>query len=137
VHLVIPAGALAADADISIAPAHSDTPLPTTALRCGAEFAIEPAGLALALPATLTLPFDESTVAGALRFDDEVKVWLLDGGKWGQVKQIASSEGLVSIEVGRLTTLAAGVNPPTCTPPWSAGRSTTRCSFVAATSSPV
>jgi hypothetical protein len=112
VHLVIPAGALSADTDISIAPAASDVALPTTAVRCGSEFALSPGGLALAMPATLTLPFDETTVTEHLRFDDEVKAWDLDGNTWGQVKQIDSSEGRVSIEVSKLDTYAAGVNPP-------------------------
>jgi len=112
VHLVVPPGALARATDISISLAKSAVPLPKTAEACGPEFAIEPAGLALALPATLTLPFDENTVQTALRFDDEVKAWQLDGDKWGQVKQTDSSEGRVSIELNRLSPLAAGVNPP-------------------------
>jgi hypothetical protein len=112
VHLVVPPGALAADTDVSIAPATTDVALPKTAVRCGPEFTIEPAGLALAAPATLTLPFDENTIATNFRFDDEVKVWTLDGTTWGQAKQTDSAEGRVSIELGKLMTLAAGVNPP-------------------------
>jgi hypothetical protein len=112
VHLVVPAGALAADTDISIVPAAANVALPTTAVRCGPEFTIEPVGLALTAAATLTLPFDEDAVTQNLRFDDEVKVWSLDGGAWGQVKQIDSSEGRVEIELSKLETYAAGVNPP-------------------------
>jgi hypothetical protein len=112
VHLVIPPGALSADTDISIRPVDSDTPLPATAVRCGPEFTIEPAGLKLAVPATLTLPFDESAVTAQDRFDDEVKVWVLGDGAWGQQLQTDSTSGEVTIQLDALTIAAAGVNPP-------------------------
>ncbi|HEX4447529.1 MAG TPA: hypothetical protein VH044_12360 [Polyangiaceae bacterium] len=112
VHLVIPPGALAADTDISIRPASNDTALPVTAVRCGAEFTIEPAGLKLAVPASLSLPFDEGTVTDQNRFDDEVKVWVLNGAMWGQQLQTDSEPGQVTVDLDTLTTAAAGVNPP-------------------------
>ena len=112
VHLVIPPGALAADTPIVIRPAASDTPLPATAVRCGGEFSIEPAGLALAVPATLSLPFDEGTITDQDRFDDEVKVWVLQGASWGQQPQTDSEPGQVTVQIDTLTTAAAGVNPP-------------------------
>src|SRR5215831_7472574 len=76
VTLKVPPGALAGPTEIRIAPAAQAMPLPVTAVRCGPMFSIEPAGLQLAVPATLTLPFDETTVTEQLRFDDEVKVWV-------------------------------------------------------------
>jgi hypothetical protein len=116
VHLIIPQGALSADTDISIRPADSDTALPKTAVRCGPEFTIEPSGVELAVPATLTLPFDESAVTAQDRFDDEVKVWVLGGdNKWGQKLQMDSAPGEVTIPLDSLATVAAGVNPPAST----------------------
>lgn len=113
VHLQIPEGALAEKTEIVVRAVPEGTPLPETAVRCGQNYAIEPAGLALAVPAELTLPFDETTVTDHYRFDDEVKVWELQDGKWGQRLQTGSSEGLVTIELDALSAnLAAGVNPP-------------------------
>ena len=112
VHLVIPPGALSADTDITIRPVDSETALPATAVRCGPEFTIEPAGLKLAAPATLTLPFDETTIADHDRFDDEVKVWVLGAGSWGQQLQTDSAAGAVTVQLDTLTIAAAGVNPP-------------------------
>ena len=112
VAIVIPAGALAKDTDISVHRVDAATPLPATAVACGPEFAIEPAGLALAVPATVTLPFDADTVTDHDRFGDEVKVWALDGATWGQRPQTDSSDARVTIELDSLTTVGAGVNPP-------------------------
>ena len=112
VTLVIPPGALAGKTDITVYRGDSATPLPTTALRCGPEFVIEPEGLKLATPATVTLPFDESTVTQHDRFDEDVKAWALQNGTWGQRTQTSSSAGLVSIELDSLMTVAAGINPP-------------------------
>jgi hypothetical protein len=110
--LVIPAGALSAKTDITVSRGNSATPLPTTALRCGPEFVIEPQGLKLTAPATVTLPFDENTVTQHDRFDEDVKAWALQDGKWGQRTQTSSSAGQVDIELDSLTTVAAGINPP-------------------------
>ena len=115
VRITIPAGALAANTEISVHPAESAAPLPSTAVRCGPEFAIEPAGLALAVPAAVTLPFDEDAVTAQDRFDDEVKVWAFDGAKWGQQLQTDSTQGLVTIQLASMQTVAAGVNPPAST----------------------
>ena len=108
VHLVIPAGALAADTEIIVRPTSSTTALPKTAVGCGQGFDIEPAGLKLAAPATLTLPFDESTVTDQNRFDDEVKVWILEGSKWGQQAQTDSAAGRVTIALDAMTDRRAG-----------------------------
>lgn len=112
VKLVIPAGALSEETEITITPADDGTPLPSTAVRCGEQFALAPAGLVLAQPATLTLPFDPKAVTKNLRFADEVKVWALDGAEWGRREQTDSDEKTVSVQLGALTTAAAGVNPP-------------------------
>jgi hypothetical protein len=78
-------------------------------------FSIEPAGLALAAPATLTLPFDEATVTDQLRFDDEVKVWVGNDGAWSQQLQTDSAAGSVTVQLPVLEKAAAGVNPPAST----------------------
>jgi len=75
-------------------------------------FALEPAGLALAVPASVTLPFDESVIQTNERFDDEVKVWVRDGDHWSRQLQTDSAEGSVTVQLPTLTTVAAGVNPP-------------------------
>jgi hypothetical protein len=112
VHVVIPAGALAADTEIKITPATDGTPLPATAVRCGPMFSIAPAGLALAAPASVTLPFDESVIQANDRFDDEVKVWVRAGDHWTRSLQTDSAEGSVTFDLPALTNVAAGVNPP-------------------------
>ncbi|HMI84178.1 MAG TPA: hypothetical protein VK550_08790 [Polyangiaceae bacterium] len=114
VHLTIPQGALSSDTAISVRPVTNETPLPPTAVRIGPQFTLEPAGLALANAAKLSLPFDETRVTDQYRFDDEVKVWALkgDGNGWTQRKQVDSTSTTVSVELDTLTTVAAGVNPP-------------------------
>jgi hypothetical protein len=109
VHVVIPPGALSSATDLKVSLADDSTPLPTTAVRCGPTISIEPANLALALPATVTVPFDETVVDDSLRFDDDVKVWVRNGDKWGQQKQVDSATGEVTIELPALTHVAAGV----------------------------
>jgi ZU5 domain len=108
----IPAGALSQTTHIEISAASAIKPLPSAAVACGPIFDIQPAGLKLAAPATLTLPFDESKVTDNLRFDDQVKVWALDNDTWGQLLQIDSSQGSVSVETQTLQAAGAGVNPP-------------------------
>jgi hypothetical protein len=113
VSLAVPAGALTSSTEITIAPAGQTAPLPSTAVRCGPMFVIEPTGMALAAPATLTLPYDEQTVTDNLRFDDQVKVWASpDGATWGQDLQTDSATGSVTIETSALGFFASGVNPP-------------------------
>jgi hypothetical protein len=113
VQLTIPAGALTDKTPITIKAVDEGVPLPQTAVRCGPNFSIEPAGLALSVPASLTLPFDEGTITDQYRFDDEVKVWDLQNGAWGQRLQTDSNEGTVTIDLEAFSSdLAAGVNPP-------------------------
>jgi hypothetical protein len=116
VRLAIPAGALATDTEIEIAPAGDAAALPVTAVRCGPMFALRPAGLALTTPAALTLPFSEQTVTDQMRFDDQVKVWVSDGSTWGQRLQTDSGTGSVTVQLDALAAdVAAGVNPPAST----------------------
>lgn len=115
VHLSIPQGALTEPTQIEIAPASGLKPLPQGAVGCGPEFQIQPAGVKLAAAATLTLPFDETTVTDNHRFDDQVLVWAVQDGKWGQQAQTESAEGSVTVELSELNGVGAGVKPPTDT----------------------
>lgn len=112
VHVVIPAGALSAATDLQVKLADVGTPLPATAVACGPTVEILPAGLKLAVPASVTLPFDQTKVESSQRFEDEVKVWVLDGDHWGQKLQTDSQESRVTINLDTLSDVAAGVNPP-------------------------
>ena len=112
VQLSIPAGALAEPTEIDLAKASGLKPLPSGAVGCGPEFQIQPAGLKLGAAASLTLPFDEKTVTDNYRFDDQVLVWAIRDGKWGQQAQVESSEGSVTVELSELNGVGAGVKPP-------------------------
>jgi hypothetical protein len=112
VHLSIPQGALDQATEIELAPASGLKPLPNGAVGCGPEFQIQPAGMKLAAPASLTLPFDETIVTDNHRFDDEVLVWAVQDGKWGQQTQTDSAEGSVTVELNELNGVGAGVKPP-------------------------
>jgi hypothetical protein len=112
VKLHFPAGALADPTEIEVHTLHEDKPLPSGSVACGPLFEIGPVGLALAKPATLTLPFSETAVSDNKRFDDEVKVWWLGDQGWGQREQVDSQEGTVSVEISKLSGGGAGVNPP-------------------------
>ena len=112
VRLTIPQGALVDKTQIEIVPATNLKPLPASAVGCGPEFEILPAGLKLDGEAKLTLPFNEQAVSEHYRFDDEVKVWAVMDGKWGQLLQSDSSEGSVTVALQELNGVGAGVNPP-------------------------
>jgi hypothetical protein len=112
VTLTIPAGALASDTPIEIRPSAEEASLPSPAMRAGPQFAIEPAGTQLAMPARVTLPFDEDVVAANDRFDDEVGVWVREGDHFEQRKQVESAPGSVTAEISSLDLVAAGVSPP-------------------------
>ncbi len=104
VKLTIPAGALARDTRIEIGPSAEETSLPGSVVRSGPQFAIGPAGTQLAVPARVTLPFDEEVVTTNSRFDDEVGVWVRKGDHFGQREQVDSEPGSV--------TAAEGNRPP-------------------------
>jgi hypothetical protein len=112
VKLTVPAGALAEATDVAITVADGATPLPKTAVRCGPMFALAPAGLKLAVPATVTLPYDPAIVGDQNRFEDEVKVWVAREGGWGQRLQTDNAASTVSVEIESFALIAAGVNPP-------------------------
>jgi hypothetical protein len=112
VRLQVPAGALAAPTALSIVPSDHGTPLPVTAVRCGPMFSLQPAGLALRVPVSLTLPYDEAIIAEQFRFEDQVKVWVSQSDGWGQRLQTDGGTGRVTIELDSFAVVAAGVNPP-------------------------
>jgi len=112
VALHVPAGALSEPTDIAILTGQNTTPLPATAVGCGPMFTLMPTGLALAQPATLTLPVDENAVTEQDRFSDQVKVWAAGNGAWKQRLAVDSTEGTVTVELDALTDVEAGVNPP-------------------------
>ena len=115
VHLSIPPGALASPTMIEVHPLVNAAPLPTSAVACGPMFELRPQGLALAKPASLTLPFSETTVSDNDRFEDDVKVWWLGASGWGQREQTDSHIGTVTVQVQALSGGGAGVVPPATT----------------------
>ena len=112
VKLTIPAGALASDTPIEIRPSAEEASLPSSAVRSGPQFAIGPAGTLLAMPARVTLPFDEGVVTANHRSDDEVEVFVLEGDHFGQREQVESAPRSVTAEISSLDLVAAVVNPP-------------------------
>lgn len=109
VRLVVPAGALASETEIVIRASVDPVPLALTAERVGPQFSVEPAGLALAVPAKLTVPFDAELRAQWAQQDSDCKVWLRDGAGWTSAEQTASSPEGVTVELRSLTVAAAGV----------------------------
>ncbi len=112
VKLTIPAGALASDTRIEISPSAQEMALPSSVVRSGPQFAIGPAGTRLALPAQVTLPFDEDIATANDRFDDEVDVWVREGGQFAQRKQVEGTPGSVTVDLSSLDLVSAGLNPP-------------------------
>jgi hypothetical protein len=109
VKVVIPPGALASDTVIEIKPADAETPLPANSLRVGPQIDIGPSGMELAVPAQVTLPFDENISAANDRFDDEVSVQSVSGG---EKKQVDSDVGSVTVDLSTLDRVAASVSLP-------------------------
>ncbi|MEZ4464985.1 MAG: hypothetical protein R3F43_10925, partial [bacterium] len=68
-----------------------------------------PAGLALAVPARLTVPFDPDLRQGWDVPDSDCRVWFRDGEGWSNADQVGSTPAGVTIELSSLTTVAAGV----------------------------
>jgi hypothetical protein len=119
--LVVPPGALSAATDIVITQSEDPTPLPVGARRIGPQFSFAPKDLALAQPATLTLPANPDEVASYGSHTSDMKVWSLVNGAWARSEPTATAEGLVTIDFPGLTTVAAGVKiltvPASCTGP--------------------
>ena len=108
--LVVPAGALASETDVVVRASVEPVPLALTAERVGPQFSIEPAGLALAAPAKLTVPFDPTLRAEWAQADGDCKVWLRDGAGWTSAEQTAVSPEGVTVDVRTLTVAAAGIS---------------------------
>lgn len=107
--LEIPAGALSADTEIVVSPTVDETPLAQTAERVGPTFSISPVDLALAVPAQLTLPIDAELRAAWEVADTDCRVWQRTAEGWERREQTASSAESVTVELDRLSTVAAGV----------------------------
>lgn len=117
--LEIPAGALAVEAEIVVRPTVDETPLAVTAERVGPAFSLTPTDLALAVPARVTVPVDAELRAAWDVPDTDCRVWQRTAEGWERREQSASSPETVTVEIDRLSTLAAGVLraslPLTCT----------------------
>lgn len=107
--LEIPAGALAADTEIVVRPVVDATPLAQTAERVGPAFALSPEDLALAVPARVTVPVDAELRAAWDVPDTDCRVWQRTAEAWERREQTASTPESVTVEIERLSTLAAGV----------------------------
>lgn len=117
VRLVIAPGALAQETPISIVEATDPTQLPPRAAGVGRQFAISPASTALAMPATLTLPFTLSAVMHYARTSTEVKVWAkTDETTWTLREPTSTSSRTVTIDLPAFTIAAAGVRLPVAGP---------------------
>jgi hypothetical protein len=112
VRVQIPAGAVSTPTDVSVSVAGQTVALPKTAVRCGQLFNLEPAGLALAKPAIVTLPYDPKIVADHFRFEDQVRVWVSKDAGWTQRLQTDNGPNTVTVEVTALSIVSAGVVPP-------------------------
>ncbi|HET7785517.1 MAG TPA: hypothetical protein VFL36_06065 [Myxococcales bacterium] len=109
VKLVIPPNALAAATMIQIQPVASAVPLPASALRVGPQLEIAPAGTQLAIPAQVTVPFDDGAVSANDRFGDEVEALVLSQGQWAQTRQSDSAAGSLTFNLSRLDVVSAGI----------------------------
>jgi hypothetical protein len=107
--VVIPPGALAADTEITVTQSEDMTPLPVGARRIGPQLTLGPATATLAKPASLTLPAVPAEVDSYGSQTGDMKVWRLESGAWARSEPTATAEGLVTIDLPLLTTVAAGV----------------------------
>jgi hypothetical protein len=120
--LEIPAGALVADTEIIVRPAVDATPLAQTAERVGPAFSLSPEDLALAVPARVTVPVDPELRAAWDVPDTDCRVWQRTAEAWERREQTASTPESVTVEIERLSTLAAGVLRTARTPTCATGR---------------
>ncbi|MET0343730.1 MAG: hypothetical protein ABW252_22140 [Polyangiales bacterium] len=102
VRLTIPRGALKAPTMVSLREAEPTSKLPETAVQVGRSFALEPTGLTLSTPASLTLPFDQKVVTDRQRQARDVRMWVFDGASWSQILQQASGDGSVTVKLDAL-----------------------------------
>lgn len=107
-----PAGAVPADTLVTVVPGSETDPLPELAERVGAQFSFGPGDLVLAAPVDLTLPVRTASLGQLGAGAEDVRVWIRDGDTWSLQTTTASSVESVTIQVGALTTAAAGVKLP-------------------------
>jgi hypothetical protein len=107
--LTIPAGALTEDTEITIRPTFDPTPLPPLAEGVGQQFAIEPAGVALAVPATLDVSTDPNMVAYYHQTAADCMVWQRAGSGWTVDAATATGSADVQVSLATLSTIRAGV----------------------------
>lgn len=107
--LVIPAGALDEEVEVVVSGGADPTPLAQSAERVGPQFSIEPAGLVLKSPASLSVPFDESLRQAWDVLDEECRVWYRDGDGWSNAEQTASTPTSVTVDLPKFSVAAAGV----------------------------
>jgi hypothetical protein len=119
VSLTIPAGALAQETEIVVRGTVDPVPLSNRAERVGPQIALEPAGLELAVPAQITIPYDSSLRAQWDTPDAECKVWQRSGDGWMMIEQLSTTSDAITIALSTLSTVAAGVSvrdlAPSCT----------------------
>ncbi len=110
VRLSIPPGALAEPTRITITAVGSAVPmLSDLAEGVGPGFAIEPAGLALELPAELTLPVSPVSRDLFLADAEECKIWMRDGDEWRAVDQVRADDTSVTVQTQTLDLALSGV----------------------------
>ncbi|MCA9546671.1 MAG: hypothetical protein KC613_19835 [Myxococcales bacterium] len=113
VALTVPAGAVAADTALWMAPPVSERPLPASGRFVGPEVEFGPGEVALAEPATLTLPVDAARVDASGSDLRLVKVWRVGPDGWEiQAPAAEARDGQVQATVEALTRFGAGVEVP-------------------------
>lgn len=108
--LTIPPGALSSTVKVRLEAVVDPTELPASAERIGPQITIQPEGTTLAVPASLTVPFDYELRAAFSAPAGECKVWQRDGAGWTKLLQTASTKDSVTVPISRFATAAAGVN---------------------------
>ncbi len=120
--VVIPAGALSADTAITVRPLYQLAPHATNQLVVlGQEYAIEPAGLELNLPASIEMPYD-ARHAAALAIDASSLGLYVAGSAstvWSEAigNTIVAGEQLLRANILSLGRIGVGAKPET----WDAG----------------
>jgi hypothetical protein len=106
--LEIPKGALNDEQVITVSLIDGTALLPPLAEGIGLPFAIEPAGLALNVPATLTLPVSPERRDAFFSEASECKIWMRDGDGWKNLDQVASTDTSVTVETLTLNAALSG-----------------------------
>jgi hypothetical protein len=106
--LEIPKGALNDEQVITVSLIDGTALLPPLAEGIGQPFTIEPAGLALNLPATLTLPVSPERRDAFFSEASECKIWMRDGDGWKNLDQVSSTDTSVTVETLTLNAALSG-----------------------------